>query len=511
MANVTKMNVINAIEALYQKNWSQRRIARELGIHRSAVARHIRAFEARTQNVPNPTTGKGGDLEAKCTKPDRRESVGPPSLCDPHRKQIEDALEQGLSAKRIHQDLCEQQDFGGSYESVKRFVARLREKEPKRFERVEVPPGAEAQVDFGSGYWITRPNGKSRKAHILRVVLSHSRKGYTEMVFRQDTETFLRCLENAIRHFGGAPQTLVIDNLKAAIPKADWYDPEVHPKLRDFAEYYGVAILPTKPYHPHHKGKVERGVAYVKDNALKGRKFATLAEANAFLSDWETQVADTRIHGTTRKQVGSHFHDVEVSELQALPDMPFPAFSEGERMVHRDGYVEVKRSYYQAPPEYVGRRVWVRWDARTVRIFNHRMEELRVHGRVEEGKFAATPGDRNPYESKRSCAHLIRRIDTLGPFCAQWARERVHQRGAEAYRTLLGLLALTRKHEAARIDHACEQALGYGMNRLKDLEKLIAHPRDAQQELEFLSEHPLIRDLDAYQTPLTQKPKETPC
>jgi len=165
--------------------------------------------------------------------------------------------------------LCAEYGFEGSYESVKRFVSRLRAKEPKRFERVEVPPGAEAQIDFGSGTWIRKPDGKSRKAHILRVVLSHSRKGYTEIVFTQDTETFLRCLENALRYFGGTPQTLVIDNLKAAIPKADWYEPEVHRKLRDFAEDYGTAILPTKPYHPHHKGKVERGGAYVKDNALE--------------------------------------------------------------------------------------------------------------------------------------------------------------------------------------------------------------------------------------------------
>lgn len=508
MANVTKMNVINAIETLYQKGWSQRRIARELSIHRSAVARYIRAFEARAQNVPNPTAGNGGDLESKRTKPDHRVS-GPLSRCEPHRSRIEDAVEEGLSAQRIYQDLCAEQGFEGSYESVKRFVARLRRKDPKRFERVEVPPGAEAQVDFGSGYWIKKPEGKSRKAHILRVVLSHSRKGYTEMVFRQDTETFLRCLENAFRHFGGTPQTLVIDNLKAAVPKADWYEPEVHPKLRDFAEYYGVAILPTKPYHPHHKGKVERGVAYVKDNALQGRKFATLAEANTFLSDWEAQIADRRIHGTTRKQVGAHFREAELPALRDLPDMPFPAFSEGERMVHRDGYVEVKRSYYQAPPEYVGRKVWVRWDSRTVRLFNHRMEELRVHGRVEEGQFAATPGDKNPYEAKRSCAHLFKRIDPMGDFCAQWAREQVHRRGAEAYRTLLGLLDLTRKHEASQIDHACEQALGYGMNRLKDLQQLIAHPCDAQQELEFLREHPLIRDLDDYQ--LNLQPKESPC
>jgi len=362
MANVTKMDVINSIQVLYKKGWSQRRIAETLEVNRRTVSRYIREAAGEAQNAPNPTAGSGGEPAPKCTKPDPRVS-GPLSRCEAHRRHIEKGLDEGLSAKRIHQDLC-----------------------------------------------------------------------------------------------------------------------------------------------------VERGVAYVKDNALKSRKFSTLAEANTFLSDWEAQVADTRIHGTTRKQVGSHFRDAELPNLQALPDMPFPAFSEGERMVHRDGYVEVKRSYYQAPPEYVGRKVRVRWDARTVRIFNHRMEELRVHGRVEEGQFAATPGDRNPYECKRSCAYLIKRVEAMGPFCTQWAREQVHQRGAEAYRTLLGLLDLTRNHQAGTIEHACEQALGYGIHRLKELRELIAHPRDAQQELEFLREHPLIRGLDDYQAHLKKpQPKETPC
>ncbi len=108
-------------------------------------------------------------------------------------------------------------------------------------------------------------------------MLSHSRKGYAEAVHRQTTDDFLRCLENAFAHFGGVPRTLVIDNLRAAVKRADWFDPELCPKVRSFAEHYGIAILPTKPYTPRHKGKIERGIGYVKGNALKGRTFASLA------------------------------------------------------------------------------------------------------------------------------------------------------------------------------------------------------------------------------------------
>ena len=163
-------------------------------------------------------------------------------------------------------------------------------------------PGEEAQIDFGTGAPIHTSEGKRRRPWIFRIVLSYSRKAYSEAVYRQSTESFIQYLENAFRHFGGVPKRLVIDNLKAAVARADWYDPEVHPKLQSFAAHYGTVFLPTKPYTPRHKGKVESGVKYVKRNALKGRTFTCLVDENQFLLDWETRGADTRIHGTTKRQ-----------------------------------------------------------------------------------------------------------------------------------------------------------------------------------------------------------------
>jgi hypothetical protein len=203
------------------------------------------------------------------------------------------------------------------------------------------------------------------------VVLSHSRKGYSEVVWRQTTESFIRCPENSYRHFGGVPKTTVIDNLRAAVTRADWYDPEISPKVAEFCRHYGTVMMPTRPAMPRHKGKVEAGVKYSQNNAVKGRVFASMAEQNLFLSDWERTVADTRIHGTTRQQVIKLFNEVERSKLLPLPTSLFPVFEEAPRSVHRDGYVEVQRAYYSVPPEYVGRQVWVRWESKLVRVFNH--------------------------------------------------------------------------------------------------------------------------------------------
>jgi transposase len=257
---------------------------------------------------------------------------------------IEAKVVQGLTAQRIYQDLVTEHGFDAKYPSVRRFVGKLRAGRPLPFRRMECEPGAEAQVDFGSGAPIITPEGKRRRTHVFRIVLSHSRKGYSESIFRQTTDGLIQCLENAFWAFGGAPRTIVIDNLKAAVSQADWYDPELNPKLQAFCEHYGTVLLPTKPYTPRHKGKTESGIKYVRSNALKGRRFASLAEQNRHLQQWEQRVADTRIHGTTKRQVGVVFAQVERAALLALPAMRFPCFQEAPRLVHRDGHVEVAKA-----------------------------------------------------------------------------------------------------------------------------------------------------------------------
>ncbi|MFH2002293.1 MAG: IS21 family transposase [Planctomycetota bacterium] len=246
--------------------------------------------------------------------------------------------------------------FTGSYSSIKRYLRRLNTSTPLPFRRMECDPGIEAQIDFGKGAFIQEKGGRRHRPHVLRITLSHSRKGYSEAVPRQTTDLFIRCLENAFWYFGGVPATLVIDNLRAAVTRADWYDPDLNPKIQSFAEHYGTVILPTKSNTPRHKGKIESGVSYVRDNGLKGWTFASFEEHNRFLLHWEENVADTRIHGTTRRQVGKVFGEVEHPKLLPLPKERFPFFHECERKVHRDGHVEVDKAYYSVSPEYLGQQ-----------------------------------------------------------------------------------------------------------------------------------------------------------
>jgi transposase len=413
-------------------------------------------------------------------------------------------MEQGLSAKRIHQDLVAEHGFDHGYDSVKRYVRRLGRVSRLPMRRMESLPGQQAQVDLGTGAMVVGPDGRRRKTHVFRIVLSHSRKGYSEAVFRQDTDSLLQCLENAFRHFGGVPETTVIDNLKAFVKHPDWYDPELNPRLASFAEHYGTAVLPTKPYTPRHKGKIERGIAYVKDNALKGRRFASLAEQNRHLLEWETAVADTRIHGTTRKQVGRIFETIERPALGALPAGRFPLFEEGRRSVHRDGHVEVAKAYYSVPPEYVRRVVWVRWDGRLVRIFNKRMEQVAVHAQQAPGRFSTKDEHicaRKFSKVERGATWLLRRTGLIGPQAQRWGKAVLENRGIVGLRVLVGLQSLAGNYTNQQIDRACEVALSHGVYRLRPIRNLLKHNAGdgaKQEQFEFMATHEIIRDMDSY-------------
>jgi transposase len=503
--NQLNVSLQHSIATLAANGWSARKIARELGVHRETVGRYLRPPEP-VSKPAIPPTGSPEEADLKPAIVPAGSKAGRTSQCAPLAEVIEQSLLAGLSAQRIYQDLVAGHQFTGAYDAVKRFVRRLVRKMEPPFRRMECVAGQELQVDFGQGAWVVE-NGKRRRAHLFRCVLGHSRKGYSEAVWRQTSESFIRCLENAFRHFGGVTATVVIDNLKAGVIQADWFDPELNPKLEEFARHYGTAILPTKPAMPRHKGKVEAGVKYAQNNAVKGRSFDSLAAQNLFLTEWEKNVADTRIHGTTRQQVGKLFEAVERPALQPLPAGLFPVFEEAQRTVHRDGYVEFKRAYYSAPPEYVGRQVWVRQEARLLRIHNTRREQIALHALAEPGKFTTDPAhlhSRKRHIIERGVDHLLDRCRLLGPLTGTWA-EAMHQaRGPQGLRVMLGLLQLAEKHPTAELEKATRLATHHGAWRLRDLKRLLELPGNVVQ-LDFLETHPLIRSLDAYRI----EPKQT--
>lgn len=511
MANQLGMDKSLSIRTLRESGMSERAISESVGVSRGAVRRHLAGISP-SETTASSRPGKaptGSETSNSTTAPlGSAEAVEPPvapvsrSRCEPFREVILSKLEQGLDSQRIYQDLVEEHGFDEKYWSVRRFVKSLGASSALPFRRIEVDPGWELQVDFGAGRPCQDHTGSLRKTYIFRAVLSCSRKGYTEAVTRLTTESFIRSLENAFWRLGGVPRTVVFDNAKCVVLKADWYDPELHPKILEFSRHYGFTLLPTRPATPRHKGKVERGVDYVQENALKGRNFESLAAQNAHLDRWERTVADTRLHGTTKQHVGAAFESTEKACLQGLPKDRFPFYEESQRKVSRDGHVAVAQAYYSVPAEYLGHEVWVRWNSQTVRILNHRMESIAVHCTQAAGRFSTQGAHIHPSKShmiERGVEYILRKVRFLGPHAARWAEATIESRGLPAARVLQGLLSLSQKYKAEQINHACDTAWRSQAFNYRVIRRLLEHQTAAQQQtLEFLDEHPIIRSVSEY-------------
>ena len=491
MANKLRMDKRQAIGGLAALGYSYRKIAAELGVNRRTVKRYAQS------KCTISKTGSGKATPAKSTI-SKTGSVGRKSSCGEYEQLIVSKHESGLSVERIHQDLRIEHGYKGSYSSVWRYVQTLGLSEEKRVWRLECEPGEEAQVDYGTMYVLEGETGRLKKVHLLVVTLSHSRKCYVEAVLRQTTESFIRSLENAFWYFGGVALRLCTDNLKAAVEQADWYDPQLNPKLVSFAEHYGLVVMPARPYQPTDKGKVEAGVKYVKNNALKGKRFASLEALNEHLRWWMKQIADLRIHGTTKKQVHKHFLESEKPALKPLPQGLFPCYQEARRSVHRDSYVEVDRAYYEVPAQYIRRQVWVRWDAKLVRIYDDQMSQVATHVKLESGQYSKVLGVAGcPVSVAESLLYYRERVGRMGPAVGVWADASIAESPDRALRRLQGLIGLNKKYGSPAIKEAAQKAALHGQYSLRELKCWLDSPND-QEVFSFLEHHEIIREPDIY-------------
>jgi hypothetical protein len=242
-------------------------------------------------------------------------------------------------------------------------------------------------------------------------------------------------------------------------------------------------------------------VDYVQENALKGKTFDTLQQQNEHLEHWEKTVADTRIHGTTKKQVSQAF-ETEKSFLGALRPDRFPFYNEEKRRVTRDGHVAVQGAFYSVDPEYLGYDVWVRWNSQVVRILNHRMEQIALHCTLDRGRFSTHAEHIDPRKThgiERGVEYLLKKVRFLGVCATRWAESAIAERGVMGSRTIQGLLSHCQKYEASQIDRACDVAWRSQAFSYRVIKYLLEKDAQAvQATMEFMEEHPMIRPMSEY-------------
>lgn len=499
--NRLSMDERQTIIGLLRLGWKQRRIARETGFHRVTVRRiageladEVSKCTAGVEVATDPAVV----AEPKCTTPPgvATDSARSRSACEPHRAFIQTEVAKGRNAVAIYQDLVEHHGYAGAYNAVKRFVGKLRPpNNPKISCRFETAPGQEAQVDYGEGALTRHPKtGKYRRPRLFIMKLSNSRRSFRKVVWESSSEVWCKLHEEAFAKFGGAPQTIRLDNLKEGVIKPDIYDPQLNPLYVKMLDHYGVIALPCRPYAPDLKGKVESEVGYTQDTALKGRRFESIEEQNAHLDHWDERWAMTRIHGTTKRQVRAMF-DEEQPFLQPLPPIRFEYYRVGERTVHFDGFIEIDGAYYHAPPQRAGTKVAVHIGRLWIRIIDpvtqHLIREHDVTGKGQRRIVDAYLPKQTPIKVEQ----LAARIAGAGPGCKAFADRLVEERGALALRALYGILDLLRRYDAAAVDGACAFAASSGIASFKFLRTYLSHHA---KPLRLREEHRIIPEITTY-------------
>jgi transposase len=368
----------------------------------------------------------------------------------------------------IWQDLVSQAGFTNGYQSVKRFVNRIQGAQtPEAHPVIVTAPGEEAQVDYGTGPMVRDPqSGKYRRTRLFVMTLGYSRKAVRLLVFRSNSRVWAELHEKAFRRLGGVVRVVVLDNLREGVLVPDIYDPTLNPLYRDVLAHYGVVALPCRVQDPDRKGKVESGIGHTQRTPLKGLRFESLEEAQTYLDRWEAHWADTRIHGTTKRQVAAMFAE-EKPSLLPLPIEPFRYYQYGQRTVHLDGCVEVEAAYYGVPPGWIGRLVNVQWNDLYVRLLDPRTGELlREHIRQRRGGYRIQKDD-YPKRTPLGTVQLLARAERAGAHIGAFCQAIHRQQGELGVRRMLGVLALTKKFGLAAVEEACTAALELGVHEYR--------------------------------------------
>ena len=456
---------------------SDRAVQRATGAHRQTIQRY-RTWAAQHGLLDQPLP----PLDVLQRLIDQTLDLPPPpqvvSSVEPYRTLVSQLRAQGTEVAAIWQRLSER-GYTGSYAAVYRFVRTLDDHRPDVVVRVESAPGEEAQVDFGAaGRMLDPTTGTLRKAWSFVMTLSWSRHQYVEFVFDQKVTTWLVLHRHAFEFFGGVPQRLVIDNLKAGITQASWDDPQVQHAYRECAEHYGFLIAPCRPRTPQHKGKVEQGgVHYVTRNFLGGRTPTTLTQANQDVRQWCLTTAGQRIHGTTREAPLVRFQQTEQPLLRPLPTSPYDLALWKVVTLYRDCYVTFDNAYYSAPFRLVGQKLRVCGGSRDVRIYTLAYELVATHPRAEQPGERHTHPDHLPPEKLPGLvlgrpAALASAAD-LGPATSQVVQQLLDDTIVDRLPTARRLLGLRERWGDEALEAACRRALHFGDPAYTTVKKIL--------------------------------------
>ncbi len=376
--------------------------------------------------------------------------------------------------------------------------------------RQEHRPGDKLFVDYaGQTVGITDAHtGEVRQAQIFVAVLGASNYTFAEATWSQALPDWLGSHVRALQSFGGVPRAIVPDNLKSGVHKAHRYEPQLNPEYQDFAEHYGVAILPTRVRKPRDKAKVEAGVLVVERwilARLRHRVFFSIGELNAHIRQL-LEYLNTRAFKKADGNRRSRFESLERAALRPLPTRPYEFGEWKKAKVHPDYHIEVGRAYYSVPFALIGETVDVRLSAGGVEIFHHG-RLIATHARANERGQRRT---RRAHRPERHIAvidqtldYTLRRAQAIGPATAELIQAQIRQRrhAEEALRSAQGILRLAKDFSPERLEHTCQRALALKAYSYRAVRTLIQTPVPPPPPPSLDLSHEHVRGADYFNPP----------
>ena len=389
------------------RRWHDGQSISSIGRTENRDRKSVREVIRKTQEVgvtrETPLPGReilGEVFEAWKKKTERKREVY--DEFSKHEEEIKNMIEgteevQKVKPKTAYLVLLEKYGVNGSYGTFKIFIRKkgLRLTGKESVSRMELPPGQEVQIDYGrAGLMPEGHDGKKRVVNGFLMTLSHSRHLFIEFTYTQKTEEFARSVRNGLEFYGGVPERLNLDNLKAGVIKPDLYDPKLNRTFQELVEHYGTFADPCRIATATDKGKVERMVPVSRELFRFLRHThptAGLIELNRLAREWCLNTYGMRNHGTTHEKPKEVFEAIEKAALKPLPAERFEITKWKQATVGPDQFLQFEYKYYSMPAKYVGRRLWVRKRDRMVGIYEEFIK-LREYV-IPRGRWAYLPED----------------------------------------------------------------------------------------------------------------------
>lgn len=355
------------------------------------------------------------------------------SKLDPYKNYILHRMNEGCVNSMVIFDEIVAKGYEGKHTILREFMKPYREKVlSKASIRYETPPGKQAQVDWGE-FQVLLPDGTLKKIYAFIMILGYSRNYYLEFTENSKFDTLISCHERAFSYFGGLPESILYDNMKTVVANSHKTgDDKWNPRFLRFAEHHDFTPVRHRPYMPRSKGKVERGVKYVRGNFWpRIKEFKDLMELNEQAKIWLDTTCNLRLHKTTRKIPAE-----VLKEENLRPKNPSPFLSTDlvSRKVMNDCSISYESNFYSVPFRFVGNRVGVR-DLRNGSI------EIYDETGVLVDTYRKLPGKYNSQKMKKHFEGLItenrKAKARKAPLMIPEQSPKVHQRPLEVYDSLI--------------------------------------------------------------------------